>query len=256
MDFEELMAKLGESEEFGTEAQDAIKARLNKANSEAKNQRKRRKEAEAKLSKNPVLDILKEHGLEIDEDADISEATKEFIASMKTTDKNDKPVDYTKSPDFIKMQKKLDKIMKENEETKAKAQQLAEKNNKAKIENALQSNFSSDIANGKTVLNLLLESKRNPFIIDENGDIGFKLPDGDVITGTQEIISEYKKMHPDQVKNKSKSGVDSKSTMDNFQVPKKFTSLEQVKSMTPEQINKLTPEQHSQMMQVVAENSK
>ena len=257
MDFEELMAKLEEAEGFGTEALDAIKNRIGKANNEAKNLRKRLKEAESKSKTNPVLDILKENGLEIDEDSDVSEVTKEFIDSLKNSSTSTSVSDITKNSDYIKMQKKLDKVMKMHEEAEKAAAQAKAEGQKTKIENALQANFSEDISNGKTVLNLLINSNKNPFCIDDNGDIGFKLSDGEIITGTKEIVEEYKKLHPSQVKNKSKSGVDSKSfNSGTAVVPKKFTNIEQVKALSAEQINKLSPEAHAQMMSVVAENTK
>ena len=62
-------------------------------------------------------------------------------------------------------------------------------------------------------------------------------------------------MHPDQVRNKAASGAESKPSSNNFKIPKKFSSIDEVKAMSPEQINKLTPEQHAQMMQVVAANT-
>jgi hypothetical protein len=75
------------------------------------------------------------------------------------------------------------------------------------------------------------------------------------VTGTKETIEEYKKMHPDQVRNKAASGVNSPPSGGSASVPKKFTTIEQVKALSAEQINKLSPEQHTQMMQVVAANT-
>lgn len=257
MDFEELMKKLEETEGFGTEAQDAIKTRISKVNNEAKGLRKRLKEAESKNKTNPVLEVLKENGLEIDEDSDVSETVKDFISTLAETSKGTGPTDITKNSDYIKIQKQLDKVMKKYEDAEKAAEKAKSEGQKTKIENSLQSNFSEDIANGKTVLNLLINSNKNPFCIDDSGEIGYKLPDGEIVTGTKEIIEEYKKLHPNQIRNKAASGVNSNSSSNNSAaVPKKFTSIDQIKNLSAEQINKLSPEARAQMMSVVAENTK
>ena len=256
MDFEELMAKLAKDENYGEEALDAIKSRIKKPNDEAKNLRKRLKEAESKNQENPVLDVLKELGLEVDEDSDVSDSVKSFVESLKVEPKIDGK-DLTKTPEFVKMQKRLNKLIEKSEQDEKDKQKLIKQNQQTKIENALQEGFSKNIANGKTVLNLLINSGKNPFSVDDNGDVCYKLSDGDEITGSKEIIEEYKKQNPDQILNLSKNGVNSNiSNSDKFVIPKKFTSLDQIKNMSPEQINKLTPEQHTQMMEVVAQNTK
>jgi len=255
MDFEELMQKLEEAEGFGEDAVKAVTERLKKPNNEAKSLRKRMKELEAKLNNNPILDVLKENGLEIDEDSDVKEAVSMYVKSLMDKPNTNNNTDPTKDPAYIKLQKQIDKLTKINEESEKEKAQLQKQNHRTKIENALQKDFSETIANGKALLKLLINSSDSPFIV-EDGEIGYKLKDGDVITGTKEIIDEYKKANPDQVLNTAHNGVESRSSSGTLKVPTKFTSKAQIEALSPEQINSIRdskPEQYAQMMGVLTQ---
>jgi len=253
MDFEELMKKLSESEDFGEDAVNAVKTRLSKPNNEAKNLRIRLKEAESKLSKkNPVIEALSKNGLDIAEDADINESVSDFIASLKANNSTD--VDFTKQLPYIKLQKQLEKLEKKSENDDRENAELKNKSEKKEIINSLLSVFKDNISNGETVLDLLVNSNKNPFIV-ENDKTGFKLDDGDIVFGINEIVGEYKKVYPNQVKNQSKSGAETKPGGTNFQVPKQITDIAQIKAMSAKQISELSPDQNKQMMQVVQEQS-
>ncbi len=253
MTFEELMEKLKEAEGFGEDSIKTITARISKPNSENKKLRMKVKTLEADLQKeNPVLKALKSNGFEIEEDDNVDDSITGFLNSLKATNKNkNKEIDISKLPELVKAQKEIAKLMQKSELDDKKNAELLLKNTRTSIENKLLKPFSEHISNGEKVLNLTLKSPDNPFIIDENNKLGFKLDDGDVITGTKEIIEEYKKLNPGEVKNISKSGNDTKQG-DNFEIPNKFTSKDQLNSLSTEQWLSMTPEQTKQANQVLS----
>lgn len=261
MDFEEAL-ELIEKMENGADLISAIKDRLSKVNNEAKSLRSRAKKAEKDLedlkSNNPLKEILKDSGVEIDfedEEIDLKEQVSSFVKSLK--EKKPPENDVTKSSDYIKMQKHVEKLLKQNEINEKEKQDLMIKSQKNEIKSKLLNAFSSEIMNGDTVLDLLIESKKNPFVI-ENQEVGFKLPDGEIVTGTEQIIDEYKKLYPKQILNKQKSGVGSTINQIDYKVPSKFTDISQIKNLKPEQIAEMEhsqPERYKQMMEVVKSNS-
>ena len=131
------------------------------------------------------------------------------------------------------------------------------KSQKSEIKNKLLNAFSSEIMNGDTVLDLLIDSGKNPFVI-ENSEVGFKLPDGEIVTGTEQIMDEYKKLYPKQILNKQKSGVGDGIPKTDYKVPNKFTDISQIRNLKPEQIaemEKSQPEQYKQMIGVIQSSS-
>ncbi len=255
MDFESSMAKIAESEN-GDEIITAIKARLQQVNNEAKNLRIKKKDAElerdnALNKKNPVLEELTNFGFNADSE-DVAGSLKEFIASLKETKEND----YSKDPRFIKQQKQIETLIKKSEDAEAEKMKLAIENKRSRIENELMSAFSSDIMNGKKVLNYAVKDSNSPFIIDDNNKVGFKLPDGDVITGVDEIMTEYKKMNPGEILNKQKSGTNGGVNNSVYSAPKEINSIDQIKRMTDKQLAALPKAQQKQVQDVITANSK
>ena len=261
MDFEEALALI-EKMENGADLISAIKDRLSKVNSEAKSLRIRTKKAEKDLedlkANNPLKEILKESGVEIDfddEEIDLKEQVSSFVKSLKENKSPEK--DVTKSSDYIKLQKQVEKLLKQNENNEKEKQDLLIKTQKNEIKNKLLNAFSSEIMNGDTVLDLLIESVKNPFVI-ENSEVGFKLPDGEIVTGIEQIMEEYKKMYPKQILNKQKSGIDGGIPKSDYKVPNKFTDISQIRNLKAEQIaemEKSQPEQYKQMMEVIKASS-
>lgn len=261
IEFEEALKAITEAKlENSDEIIESIKARLQNVNKEAKTLRMRAKKAEEDLQKskteNPFFDVLRENGFEIDtenEEIDTKTQFSEILKLLKTQN-SDKTKKITEDPAYIKLQKQLDKVQKAFEQTEKEKLEVSLRAQKKEIQNSLLSSFAENIMNGETVLELLIDSPKNPFII-EDGKVGFKLSDGDIITGTEQIIEEYKKLYPKQVLNKMKSGTESQPTKTNFKVPKQFTNISEIKSMTAEQIAALPKEQYEQMMQVVKNQS-
>lgn len=256
MDFEELMKLIANDEKMGEEAITIISERIKKPNNEAKNLRIRLKKAESELKKdNPVLQILKDNGLEINEESNVNEEATTFITALiDSKNLDNKKFDITKTTEYIKQQKQIDKLEKKSENDEQEKTKLKSKSTKREIENKLLAPFSESISNGGKVLNLLINSEKNPFVIDDDtNEIGFKLLDGDIITGTKEILEEYKKLNPNEIKNKSKSGNNTKQG-DNFDIPNKFTSIDQIKSLSVKQIQNLSEDQNKQMNKILSTN--
>ncbi len=255
MDFESIMAKIAESEN-GEELITGIKARLSTVNKEAQTLRKRAKDAEAELDtaknkKNPVLEELTNYGFKADEE-DLTGSLKEFVSSLKET----KDADFSKNPQYIKQQKQIEKLLKKSEEAEAEKAKLTIKNRQTQIINELLPAFSKEIMNGKKVLGYAVKENNSCFTIDsDTNEIGFKLPDGDVITGTNAIMEEYKKLNPSEILNKQLSGADSKPTKNSFTVPKQIKTFEQVNAMTREQLMALPEAQMKECEAIISNHS-
>ena len=258
MDFEEALKAISEQEN-GEDLINSIKERLASVNKEAKNLRMRTKKAEAEAVKAAKLaETLKMAGLDADlndESIDLNESISNFLAAQKSKVAE---TDSTKSVEYIKLQKRLDKMDEMLKEKEANEQKLILRSQKREIENSLLPVFSENIMNGDTVLKLLVDSPKNPFVI-ENDKVGFKLDDGDIITGSDAIIDEYKKLFPKQILNKAKSGVSELPGKSQMPIPKQFTDISQIKALDSRQIaniEKNNPEQYKQMMQVMLNQNK
>jgi len=258
MDFEEALKAISEQEN-GEDLINSIKERLASVNKEAKNLRMRTKKAEAEAVKAAKLaETLKTAGLDADlndESIDLNESISNFLAAQKSKVAE---TDSTKSVEYIKLQKRLDKMDEMLKEKEANEQKLILRSQKREIENSLLSVFSENIMNGDTVLKLLVDSPKNPFVI-ENDKVGFKLDDGDIITGSDAIIDEYKKLYPKQILNKAKSGVSELPGKSQMPIPKQFTDISQIKALDSRQIaniEKNNPEQYKQMMEVMLNQNK
>ena len=252
MDFEKTLEAISAMEN-GEDLINSIKERLASVNNEAKNLRIRTKKAEAEAVKAAKLaETLKSNGFEGDFD---EESISNFLAAQKSKAAE---TDSTKSVEYIKLQKRLDKMDEMLKEKEANEQKLILRSQKREIENSLLSVFSENIMNGDTVLKLLVDSPKNPFVI-ENDKVGFKLDDGDIITGSDAIIDEYKKLYPKQILNKATSGVSILPGESQMPIPKQFTDISQIKALDSRQIaniEKNNPEQYKQMMQVMLNQNK
>jgi len=258
MDFEEALKAISAMENGG-DLINSIKERLASVNNEAKNLRIRTKKAEAEMMKAAKLaETLKTAGLDADlndESLDLNESISNFLAAQKSKAVE---TDSTKTVEYIKLQKRLDKMDEMLKEKEANEQKLILRSQKKEIVNSLLPAFSENIMNGDTVLNLLVDSPRNPFVIEDN-KVGLKLDDGDIITGSDAIIDEYKKLYPKQILNKSKSGVGELPGKTSVSIPKQFTDISQIKALDARQIaniEKNNPEQFKQMMEVMLNQNK
>ena len=259
MDLKALIAKMLESEDFGQEAVDVLQERISKLNNENKNLRKKKKSAEKTVDE--IMKSFSDSGLEIDnddtDDNNTIEHLKKMISSLKKTQKEDDEDGNKKvDPEMIKMKKQIAELLKQSEIDAKEKAELKSTNQKSKIINHLQKSFTDSIANGDKVLKLLVNSSDSPFTI-EDGEVAFKLADGDIITGQNEIMEEYKKLNPSEVLNKFQSGNGSQPGKKQIDIPSKIKSKSDIDKLSQEQMNTLmsNPETSKQVLQVLSNNS-
>jgi hypothetical protein len=266
MTFEEILALVSKMEN-GETMVEGIKKRLSDVNKSEKNQRTRRKETETKLEtltsdfeaiknqKNPVLEELSGLGLNFENGDDVKEVVTKFVKS--STDQKD--FDITKQSEYIKLSKELKRLSEKDAQSEKEKAELKLKSNRKEIVNTLLNGFNDNIMNGSKVLELMVNDPNSTFLIDDKERVGFKLDDGEIITGSEAIINKYKELHPKEVLNKQNSGGNSQQTQNqNYSPPTQFTDISQVKNLSADQIadmEKNNPKQYAQMMQVVAEQS-
>ena len=257
MDFKELMEKVT-AMDGGEEMAKVFTARLHEVNNEAKNQRIKRKKAESDLeenknAKNTALEELNStlSDFGIDVTGDVKSSLKTFADSQKNTEK----FDIHKDPSYIKQQKQIEKLVKINADNDARDALNKKKLQQNQIVSDLSPMFSKDIMNGNKMLKLLVKDSNSKFMIDENGDTGFKLDDGDIITGADSIMEAYKKLNPDEIVNIQKSGSGSKPTTDSFKVPDKITNITQIQEMSAKQLAALPEDQQKKVEEIIAEHS-
>jgi hypothetical protein len=266
MTFEEILAIVSKMEN-GETMVEGIKKRLSDVNKSEKNQRTRRKETETKLEtitkdfeelknkKNPVLEELSNLGLNFENGDDVKDVVTKFVKS--STDNKD--FDITKDVQYIKLEKELKRLSEKDAQSEKEKAELKLKSNRKEIINTLLNSFSENIMNGSKVLELMVNDPNSKFLIDDKERVGFKLDDGDIITGSEEIVNKYKELHPKEVLNKQNSGGNSQQNQNqNYSPPTQFTEISQIHNLSAEQIADMeqnNPKQYKQMMQIVAEQS-